>query len=198
MKPATQTALERAAQIDAILYDTSTLIDVDRAWAVLACEDPALRGKIVGEFVRWLRQRGLLPQAGEYTPAPQRPRQHRPLYRLADLLALLEQLSAQKSLFEASMKRRTAAKAAHPRAATLQAAKTRQVTEQAIGGFDAEALALLERLRTLHYPRAAAVRAIQQMPRVQLLALVTRVEAGVREGSMYRPAAYLAAALGEP
>ncbi len=198
MKPATQTALERAAQTDALLYDTTTLIDVDRAWAVLACEDQTLRGKIVGEFVRWLRQRGLLPLAGEYAPAPQRPRQRRPLYRLADLLALLEQLSAHKALFEASMKRRAVAKAAHPRAATLQAAKTRQVTEQAIGGFDAEALVLLERLRTLQYPRAAAVRAIQQKPRAQLLALVDRVEAGVREGSMYRPAAYLAAALGEP
>jgi hypothetical protein len=47
----------------------------------------------------------------------------------------------------------------------------------------------------LQYPRAAAVRAIQQTPRAQLLALLERVEAGVQAGTMYRPAAYLAAAL---
>jgi len=93
------------------------------------------------------------------------------------------------------MKRRTAARAAHPRAATLRAAQTRQATEQALAGFDAEALALLERLRRLHYPRAAAVRAIQQTPRAKLLALLERVEAGAQAGTMYRPAAYLAAAL---
>ena len=197
MKPETQTALERSAQADALLYDTSTLIDVDRAWAVLVCEDHSLCGKNASEFARWLRQRGLLPQAGQYTPAPQRPRQRRAVYRLADLLTLLEQLSTHKAVFEASMKRRTAAKAAHPRAATIHAAQTRQATEQALAGFDAEALALLERLRNLHYPRAAAVRAIQQTPRAQLLALLARVEAGVQSGSMYRPAAYLAAALGE-
>jgi hypothetical protein len=197
MKPQTQTVLERAAQTDALLYDTSTLIDVDRAWAAFACEDPTLRGKIAEEFARWLRQRGLLPQAGEYIPTPQRPRHRRALYRLADVYTLLEQLSTHKAVFEATMKRRAVAKAAHPRAATRQAAQTRQATEQAIAGFDAEALALLQRLRSLQYPRAAAVRAIQQKPRAQLLALLDKVEAGVQSGSMYRPAAYLAAALGE-
>jgi hypothetical protein len=196
MKPETQTALQRAAQADALLYDTSTFIDVDRTWAVLACEDHSLRGKTASEFARWLRQRGLLPQAGQYTPAPQRPRQRRAFYRLADVLALLEQLPTHKAAFEASMKRRTAAKAAHPRAASVRAAQTRQATEQALTGFDADELALLERLRALQYPRAAAVRAIQQTPRAQLLALLARVEAGVQSGSMYRPAAYLAAALG--
>jgi hypothetical protein len=95
------------------------------------------------------------------------------------------------------MKRRTTARAAHPRAASVRAAQTRQATKQALANFDAEALALLERLRNLDYPRAAAVRAIQQTPRAQLLALLVRVEAGVQSGSMYRPAAYLAAALGE-
>ncbi len=195
MKPETQAALERAAQADALLYDTSTLIDVERAWTAIACEDHALRGKTASEFARWLRQRALLPQAGQYTPAPNRPRQRRALYRLADLLTLLEQLPTHKATFEASMKRRTAGKAAHPRAATLRAARTRQATEQAIAGFDAEALALLERLRNLGYPRVAAVRAIQQTPRAQLLALLERVEAGVQAGTMYRPAAYLAAAL---
>jgi hypothetical protein len=197
MKPETLTALERVAQTDALLYDTATLIDVDRAWTVLACEDHALRGKTAEEFAHWLRQRGLLPQAGQYAPSPQRPRQRRSLYRLADLRLLLEQLSTHKAAFEASLRRRASAKAAHPRAATLRAARTRQATEQAIAGFDAEALALLERLRTVHYPRAAAVRAIQQTPRAQLLALLERVEAGVRAGSMYHPAAYLAAALGD-
>lgn len=197
MKPETRTALERAAQTDALLYDTSTLIDVDRAWAALACEDRTLRGKTASEFARWLRQRGLLSQAGQYTPAPQRPRQRRPLYRLADVLALLTQLSTHRSAFEASLKRRAAARAAHPSAATRQAARTRQATEQALAGFDAEALALLERLRSLQYPRAAAVRAIQQTPRAHLLALLERVEAGVQSGAMYRPAAYLAAALEE-
>lgn len=197
MKPETQAMLERAAQTDALLYDTATLIDVDRAWAALACEDHALRGKTANEFARWLRQRGLLPQAGQYTPAPQRPRYRRALYRLADVLALLEQLSTHKAAFETSLKRRAAAKAAHPRAATRRAVQTRQETEQALATFDAEALALLERLRTLQYPRAAAVRAIQQTPRAQLLALLERVEAGVQSGAMYRPAAYLAAALGE-
>lgn len=198
MKPQTQTALERAAQTDALLYDTSTLIDVDRAWAAIACEDQTLRGKIAGEFARWLRQRALLPQAGEYTPSPQRPRHRRPLYRLDDLLTVLEQLSTHKAAFAASMKRQAAARAAHPRAATLQAAKTRQATEQAIAHFDDDALALLKRLRNLQYPRAAAVRAIQQTPRAKLLALLDRVEEGVQSGSMYRPSAYLAAALGEP
>lgn len=197
MKPQTQTVLERAAQTDALLYDTSTLVDVDRAWAAFACEDPTLRGKIAEEFARWLRQRGLLPQAGDYAPAPQRPRHRRPLYRLADVYTLLEQLATHKAVFEASMKRRATARAAHPRAATQRAAQTRQATEQAIAGFDAEALALLQRLRSLQYPRAAAVRAIQQKPRAQLLALLDKVEAGVQSGSMYHPAAYLAAALGE-
>jgi hypothetical protein len=195
MKPETQAALERAAQTDALLYDTSTLIDIDRAWAALACEDRALRGKIASEFARWLRQRGLLPQAGQYTPAPQRQRQRRPLYRLADVLALLEQLSTHRAVFETSMKRRAAAKAAHPSAAAHKAAQTRQATEQALASFDAEALALLKRLRSLQYPRAAAVRAIQQTPRAELLTLLERVEAGVRSGTMYQPAAYLAAAL---
>ncbi len=198
MKPETQTALERSAQADALLYDTSTFIDVDRAWAVLASEDHSLRGKTAEAFARWLRQRGLLPQAGQYIPAPQRPRNRRALYRLSDLFTLLEQLPTHKATFEASMKRRATARAAHPRAAVIQAAKTRQATEQALAGFDAEALALLQRLRNLDYPRAAAVRAIQQTPRAQLLALLARVEAAVQAGSMYRPAAYLAAALGEP
>jgi hypothetical protein len=197
MKPETQAALERSAQTDALLYDTSSLIDVMRAWAVFACEDQALRGKTAAEFARWLRQRGVLPQAGQYAPMPGRPRQRRPLYRLPDVLAVLEQLSTHKAAFEAAMKRSAAAKAAHPRAATLRAARTRQTTEQAIAGFDTEALAVLERLRNLHYPRAAAVRAIQQKPRAQLLALLERVEAGVRTGAMYRPEAYLAAALEE-
>lgn len=195
MKPETQAALERSAQTDALLYDTSTLIDVMRAWAVFACEDHSLRGKTAAEFARWLRQRGVLPQAGQYAPLPGRPRQRLPLYRLADVLAVLDQLSTHKAAFEAAIKRSAAAKAAHPRAATVRAAKTRQATEQTIASFDAEALALLERLRALHYPRAAAVRAIQQKPRRELLALLERVEAGVRAGMMYRPEAYLAAAL---
>lgn len=195
MKPETQAALERAAQADMLLYDTSALIDVDRAWAALACEDAALRGKTAGEFARWLRQRGLLPQAGQYAPAPNRPRQRRALYRLADLIALLEQLPTHKATFESAMKRRAAGKAAHPRAAVVRAARTRQATNQALATFDAEALALLERLRNLQYPRSAAVRAIQQTPRPQLLALLERVEAGVQSGAMYQPAAYLAAAL---
>ncbi len=198
MKPETRAALERAALADALLYDTSTLIDVDRAWAALACEDQTLRGKTAEDFARWLRQRALLPQAGQYAPAPNRPRQRRALYRLADLLALLAELPTHKAAFEASMKRREAGKAAHPRAATLRAARTRQATEQAIAGFGAEELAVLERLRALRYPRAAAVRAIQKKPRAQLLALLERVEAGVRAGTMYRPEAYLAAALEEP
>ncbi len=197
MKSETRAQLERAAQSDALLYDTTTFIDVERAWAILACEDPTLRGKTADEFAHWLRQRGLLSQAGGYAPAPGRPRQRRPLYRLADLLALLEQLPGIRVQFEASMKRRAAAKAAHPRAATLRAAQTRQATEQAIAGFDAEALALLERLRRLHYPRAAAARAIQQTPRAKLLALLERVESGTQAGTMYHPAAYLAAALEE-
>ncbi|HEY7350739.1 MAG TPA: hypothetical protein VH599_20685 [Ktedonobacterales bacterium] len=197
MKPETQAALERAAQADALLYDTSILIDVDRAWAVLVCEDQTLRGKTAAAFARWLRQRGLLPQAGQYAPWPNRPRQRRALYQLADLLALVEQLTSQKAVFDASMKRRASAKAAHPRAAVVQATRTRQATAQALAGFDAEALALLERLRRLDYPRAAAVRAIQQTPRTQLLALLERVEAGVQSGALYRPAAYLAAALEE-
>jgi hypothetical protein len=195
MKPETQAALERVAQADILLYDTSALIDVDRAWAALACEDAALRGKTADEFARWLRQRGLLPQAGHYAPAPNRPRQRRALYRLADLLALLEQLPTHKAAFETSLKRRAAGKAAHPRAAVVRAARTRQATNRALAAFDSEALALLERLRNLHYPRAAAVRAIQQTPRPQLLALLERVEAGVQSGAMYQPAAYLAAAL---
>ena len=195
MKPATGAELARAAQSDALLYDTAALIDVDRAWKAIACEDTTLRGKRAEEFARWLRQRGLLPQAGEYAPHPTRPRERRPLYRLADLQTLIEQLPALKAQYETFAKRRATAKAAHPRASTVQAARTRQATEQTISGFDAEALALLERLRSLGYPRAAAVRAIQQVPRSRLLTILKRVEAGVQERTMDHPAAYLAAAL---
>jgi hypothetical protein len=198
MRPETQAQLERAAQSDRLLYDTAVLIDADRAWVVLASEDQALRGKAAGEFARWLRQRGLLPHAGDYAPAPSRPRQRRPLYRLADLLSVLDQLATLKAQYEASAKRRAAARAAHPRTATLKAAQTRQDTERALASFDAEAVALLERLRQLQYPRAAAVRAIQHTPRARLIALLNRVEAGVQAGTMYRPAAYLAAALEGP
>ena len=197
MKPETRARLERVAQSDALLYDASTMIDTHRAWMVIAAEDPTLRGKTADEFARWLRQRGLLPQAGEYAPAPNRPRQRRTLYRLADVLALLEALPALKAQYAVSARRRAAAKAAHPRAAALRAAQTRQATEQAVAGFDAEALALLERFRQLKYPRAAAVRAIQQTPRARLVALLDRVEAGAQAGTMYRPASYLAAALEE-
>jgi len=197
MKPETQARLERVAQSDALLYDTSALIDIDRAWTAIASEDATLRGKTANDFARWLRQRGLLPQAGQYAPAPNRPRQRRALYRLADVLAVLEQLPTLKAQYETSARRRAAAKAAHPRAATLRAAQTRQATEQTLAGFDAEALALLERFRQLKYPRAAAVRVIQQMPRARLSALLDRVEAGMQAGTMYHPAAYLAAALEE-
>src|SRR5579885_546143 len=178
MKPETQARLEQVAQSDALLYDTGTLIDTERAWTVIACEDASLRGKTADDFARWLRLR-------------------RPLYRLADVLALLEQLPALKAQYETSARRRAAAKAAHPRAATVRAKQTRQATEQAIAGFDAGALALLERFRRLHYPRAAAVRAIQQKPHDRLIALLDRVEAAVQAGTMYHPAAYLAAALEE-
>ncbi len=197
MKPETQTRLEQVAQSDALLYDTTALIDTERAWAVIACEDAALRGKTANDFARWLRQRGLLPHAGQYAPTPTRPRQRRSLYRLADVLTLLEQLPTLKAQYETSARRRAAGKAAHPRAAAVRAKQTRQATEQAIAGFDAEALALLERFRRLQYPRAAAVRAIQQKPHARLSALLDRVEAAVQAGTMYHPAAYLAAALEE-
>lgn len=195
MKPTTQAELARVAQSDALLYDTAILIDVERAWKALALEDSSLRGKRAEEFAHWLRQRGLLPQAGEYAPHPTRPRERRPLYRIPDVHMLIEQLPTLKAQYEAFAKRRAAAKAAHPRAATVRAAQTRQSTEQAIAGFDAEALALLERLRSLGYPRAASVRAIQQVPRPRLLTILTRVEAGVQERTLDHPAAYLAAAL---
>ncbi len=197
MKPTTQAELARIAQSDALLYDTAIFIDVERAWKAIALEDSSLRGKRAGEFAHWLRQRGLLPQAAEYAPLPTRPRERRPLYRVPDVHALIEQLSTLKAQYEAFAKRRAAAKAAHPRAATVRAAQTRQATEQAIAGFDAESLALLERLRSLGYPRAAAARAIQQVPRLRLLTILTRVEAGVQERTLDRPAAYLAAALEE-
>ena len=197
MQPATQAALERIAQRDALLYDTTSLIDVDGAWAVLASEDPTLRGKRGEAFAHWLRQRALLSQAGEYAPFPNRPRERRALYRLADLLAVLEQLPALKEQFVATEKRSAAAKAAHPRAATVQAASTREKTEAALAHFNTKELALLERLRAQGYPRAAAVRAIEQTPTARLLALLEQVEAGVQAGTMYRPAAYLAAALEE-
>lgn len=195
MKPTTQAELARVAQSDALLYDTAILIDVERAWKALALEDSSLRGKRAEEFAHWLRQRGLLPQAGEYAPHPTRPRERRPLYRIPDVHMLIEQLPTLKAQYEAFAKRRAAAKAAHPRAATVRAAQTRQSTEQAIAGFDAESLALLERLRSLGYPRAASVRAIQQVPRPRLLTILTRVEAGVQERTLDHPAAYLAAAL---
>ncbi len=195
MRTETETELARAAQSDKLLYDTATLIDTERARKVLACEDTTLRGKRAEEFAHWLRQRGVLPQAGEYAPHPTRPREQRSLYRLADLCTILDQLPALRAQYESFAKRRAAAKAAHPRAATVKAVQTRQTTERTIAGFDAEALVLLERLRALGYPRAAAVRAIQRTPRKHLLQLVERVEAGVQDGSMYRPAAYLAAAL---
>ncbi len=197
MKPATEAELARAAQSDALLYDTAAFIDVEHAWKAIALEDSSLRGKRAEEFAHWLRQRGLLPQAGEYAPHPTRPRERRPLYRIPDIHTLLEQLPTLKAQYEAFAKRRAAAKAAHPRAATVRAAQTRQATEQAIAGFDAESLALLERLRSLGYPRAASVRAIQQVPRPRLLTILKRVEAGVQERTLDHPAAYLAAALEE-
>src|SRR5690348_7377545 len=135
MKATTQAELARAAQSDVLLYDTAIYIDVERAWKALALEDATLRGKRAEEFAHWLRQRGLLPQAGEYAPHPTRPRERRPLYRVPDVHALLEQLPSLKAQYEAFAKRRAAAKAAHPRAATVRAAQTRQATEQAIAGF---------------------------------------------------------------
>ena len=195
MKPETEAEFERAAQSDALLYDTVTLIDTERAWKALASEERALRGKRAELFTHWLRQRGLLPHVGSYAPHPTRPREKRPLYSLADLRSVLEQLPALLGQYEAFIKRQAAAKASHPRAAAVKAAQTRQATEQAIAGFDAETLALLERLRALGYPRADAVRALERAHREQLVRLVERVEAGVQDGSMYRPAAYLAAVL---
>jgi hypothetical protein len=197
MKAETQAVLERTAQSDALLYDSSAFIDADRAWQAIASEDPDLRGKAAEAFARWLRQRGLFPHAGQYTPAPSRPRQKRPLYRLSDLHALLEQLPTLKTQFISAEKRRAAARAAHPRAATRQAAQTRRASEAAIAGFDAESLAILERFRRLKYSRAAAIRAIQHKPRASLLALLERVEGGVEAGTLVHPAAYLAAALEE-
>lgn len=197
MKAETQALLERAPHSDALLYDTGTLISADRAWKAIATEDATLRGRTAEAFARWLRQRGLFPYAGQYAPFPNRPREKRPLYLLADLLTLLEQLPTLKAEFTAGEKRRAAARAAHPRAATLRAAQTRRASEEAIAGFDAEGLALLERFRRLKYPRAAAIRAIQQKPRARLLALLERVETGVKAGTLDHPAAYLAAALAE-
>ncbi len=197
MKTETEAELARAAQNDALLYDTTTLIDVDRAWKALSCEDPTLRGKKAQGFARWLRQRGVLPLAGEYAPHPSQPRERRSLYRLADVYALIEQLPVLKTQYDTFARRQAAAKAVHPRAATRKAVQTRQATDQQIAGFNAEELALLERLRQLGYPRAAAVRAIKQVPRKQLLSLLARVEAGIQDGTLYHPAAYLAAALEE-
>src|SRR5262245_60048931 len=105
MKPTTQAELARAAQSDALLYDTTALIDVDRAWKAIALEDTALRGKRAEEFAHWLRQRGLLPQAGEYAPHPARPRERCPLYRISDVHTLIEQLPALKAQYEAFAKR---------------------------------------------------------------------------------------------
>ncbi len=197
MKAETQAVLEHVPHSDALLYDTDTLISADRAWKAIAAEDAALRGKTAEVFARWLRRRGLFPYAGQYAPFPSRPREKRPLYRLADLLTLLEQLPTLKAEFTAAEKRRSAARATHPRAATLRARQTRRASEEAIAGFDAEGLALLERFRHLKYPRAAAIRAIQQKPRARLLALLERVETGVKAGTLDHPAAYLAAALTE-
>jgi hypothetical protein len=197
VKIETQALLERAPQSDALLYDTGTYISAERAWKALAAEDATLRGKTGEAFARWLRQRGLFSYAGQYAPFPSRPREKRPLYRLADLLALLEQLPTLKAQFSTAEKRRAAARAAHPRAATLRAAQTRQASKEAIAGFDAESLALLERFRRLKYPRAAAIRAIQKKPHGRLLALLERVDAGVQAGTLDHPAAYLAATLAE-
>ncbi len=197
MKAETQALLERAAQSDAVFYDITAFLDAERAWKAIASEDAALHGRTAEAFAQWLRRRGLFPYAGQYAPFPNRPREKRSLYRLADLLALLEQLPTLKADFLASEKRRATAKAAHPRAATRRAAQTRQASEEAIATFDAESLALLERFRRLKYPRAAAIRAIQQKPRARLLTLLDRVEAGVQSGTLDHPAAYLAAALAE-
>jgi hypothetical protein len=195
MQAETQAMLAHIAQSDALLYDTATLIDADNAWRVIASEHPDLRGKTAQAFAAWLRQRGRFPHAGDYAPFPSRPRTRRPLYRLADLSSLLEQLPELHAQFVAAEQRRASARAAHPRAATRKAAQTRQASAAASATFDTESLALLERLRALKYPRAAAVRAIARQPHARLLALLERVEAGVQAGTLAHPAAYLAAAL---